>query len=251
MNAAGHNKPPGPIELAHEAIDRLSAFLLDVPVIKTSEQAERAGILVESIRKHLADVEAERDTKVRPLNEHVATINAEYKALHNVDKKKPGTFDKLLLELLARLTAFAAAEEAKRRAAAEAARLLAEQAAQLARDAETHEREAVENAQLGECADVGQATIAADQAFNEFQKADRLAARADREVPVRIGSAFDGRALSMRKHETLVIDSVNKSITALGLTEKIKEAILSSARDYRKLHDKLPDGIHAEYERTF
>lgn len=248
--AIGGNKPPGPIDYAREAMVDLSKFLSDTPVIETAEQASRGGLFVERMRKTLADVEDERDAKVRPLNKTVEDINAEYKAVHNVDKKKPGTADKLLIELRARLTVYAQAEEDRRLAAAEAVRRVAEEAERVARLAEAKEREAIDNAKLGECTDAGTATIEADAAFSRFEKASRAAAVAEKGVPVRIASALGGNALSMRTTETLVIESVNKAIIAMGPTDKIKEAILSSARDYRKQHDKLPDGIRAETSRA-
>lgn len=247
---AGNNQPPGPIDYAKEAMVDLSNFLNETPVIENPDQASRAGLFVERMRKSLADVEDERTAKVSPLNKQVDDINAEYKALHNADKKKPGIADKLLNELRARLTTYAQAEEAKRLAVAEAARRAAEEAEQIAREAEAKEREAVENAKLGECTDVGAATMEADQTFSRFEKADRAAAIAEKGVPVRIASALGGNAISMRTTETLVIESVNKAITAMGPTDKIKEAILSSAREYRKLHGCLPAGIRADTTRA-
>lgn len=248
--AIGGNLPPGPIDFAQEAMVDLSTFLNETPVIQTPEQAGKGGLFLERMRKTLADVEDERDAKVRPLNKQVADINAEYKAVHNEDSKKPGTADKLLNELKARLTAYAKAEEDKRIAAAEAARKIAEEAERVAREAEAKEREAIENAKLGECTDTGTATIEADQAFSRFEKANRAAAIAEHSVPVRIASSLGGNAISMRAKETLIIESVNKAIIAMGPTEKIREAILSSARDYRKEHGKLPAGIRAETSRA-
>jgi hypothetical protein len=248
--ALHHNNPPSSIEFAQEAMRDLSEFLENMPVIETAEQASQAGMFIERMRKTLAEVEDDRDRQVRPLNDAVAQINGKYHAIHNENGRKPGTADKLLAELRRRLTAYAQAEEDKRLAALAAAAAAAAEAERLARDAEAREREAIENAKLGECADVGSATIEADVAFALFERASRAAAVAEKDVQVRIASSLGGRALTMRTTETLVIESVNKAIIAMGATEKIKQAILSSARDYRKQHGTLPPGIRADETRA-
>ena len=45
-------------------------------------------------------------------------------------------------------------------------------------------------------------------------------------------------------------EDVAKAIKVMGLTPKITEAILSSARDYRKEFEELPAGINATFERS-
>lgn len=246
----GHNLPPGPIDFAKEAMADLSAFMASNPVIETPEQAKKAGLFVERMRKTLGDVEAERDNKVRPLNEQVAAINAEYKSVHNTDRKRPGLADKVLNELLDRINSYIGREEAKRIAAAEAKRREAEEAERLAREAEERERQAKDNASVGELdVDVGAAIKEADQKFSEFERASRAAALAERDVPVRISSSLGGRALSARNHETLILDDWFVALNVIGVTEKIKDAILSAARDYRRLKGKLPDGVSSTSER--
>ena len=119
----------------------------------------------------------------------------------------------------------------------------------MAREAEAREKEAIEGAAVGEVTDVGGFIVEADAAFNQFQKADRAVAIAERDVPVRISSMMGGRALSMRTTEILLLDDPIKAIRAIGITEKIRDAILSSARDYRKLKGELPKGVSATHER--
>jgi hypothetical protein len=41
-----------------------------------------------------------------------------------------------------------------------------------------------------------------------------------------------------------------KAIAVMGITEKIEEAILSSARAYRVVKGALPEGVSAKQERT-
>jgi hypothetical protein len=190
----------------------------------------------------VAGLETERRGKVDPLNAHVKSINAEY-------KKPRELIEKQTEQVSARLTDYAREEERKRAEEAERARLAAEEAERIAREAEAREREVKENAAVGEAVNVTAAIVEADQAFSDFQKADREAARAAREVPVRLGDGF-GRTVSMRTKETLQVDDWQAAINVLGLTEHIREAILTSARAYRKLKGELPAGVTSQTERS-
>lgn len=249
--AIGGNNPPGPIESGKQAVADLSRFLADHPVIQTEDDAREAKVFVDRMRATLGEIEDARLTLVKPLNEALAEINELYKSHHNTDPKKPGSFDRIFNELKARITAYAKAEEEKRERAAEEARRRADEAAEIARAAEAKEREAIENARAGELGvDVTQVVVEANSRFAEFKKADREAARAERETATRIGGGFSGRALSMRNKETLVLLSYGKAITAIGPNEKIREAILSAARDYRKEKGTLPDGVEAQFTRA-
>jgi hypothetical protein len=249
----GHNNPPEPtpIERAQDAMGTLAAFLNETPVITDGPHLVEAKRLVEYARGAMAELETERDQLVRPLNDQVTSINLRYKAIHNTDGKKPGTFDKVLIELKARLTAYAREEEARRELAAEQARLAAEAAEAAAREAERIEQQTKADASTGVLdANVVEAIADADQKFSEFEQASRFAARAEKETTFRIG---DGRnkALSMRTEKTLVLEHYGKAIKAIGPNDKIRDAILSAARDYRKLRGKLPDGVTETSERKF
>jgi hypothetical protein len=248
--AIGGNRPPDALELSQSIMGDFSRFLADTPVINSFDLAKQAGLWAERVQKLFGDMEDERDRQVRPLNEQVADINTRYKAIHNADPKRPGVFDKLLAELRYRLTAYARAEEDKRIAAAEAARKIAEEAERIAREAEAREQEAKANADVGELANVGAAIAEADQKFSDFERAKRAAAVAERGVPVRISSSLGGRAMSMRTKETLILDDAEQALKAIGVTEKIREALLSAARDYRKLKGQLPPGVSSQTERS-
>jgi hypothetical protein len=245
----GHNQPPGPIDDARNVMGDLSRFLAAVPVIENDDQAQQAKLHVDRVRSSCGALEAERASRVKPLNDQLADINAEYKAIHNTDQKRPGTLDKLFNELRARLTAFVEIEERRRQEEAESARLAAQDAERIAREAEAKEREAIQDAKVGEATDIGAATLEADEAFSRFGKLDREAQRAERETNVRISGGFSGRALSLRSSETLVLESYSKAITAIGQNPKIEAAILSAARDYRKKKGTLPAGVVAVTER--
>lgn len=247
--AIGSNHPPGPIDHARTVIDDINAWLAEHPVIETEDQAREAKPYLDRAKLSLEEVEAERDGKVRPLNDTVDKINGEYKALHNTDKKKPGLFDKIVNELKARVAAFMIAEEQRREKEAELARQAQAEAERVAREAEARELDALANASAGELdIDVAQVTQAANQAYNEFQVASRFADRADRDSKVRIGGGF-GRTATLRTAETLHLDSYGLALKAIGPNPKIEEAILSCAREYRTQHGNLPPGVRATQER--
>lgn len=254
ISGIGHNGGPEPtvIERAQECINALGQFLDGVPVITEGPHLVDAKRLVNQARGAAAELEAERVGLTAPLNTKLAGINSEYKALHNTDSKKPGVLDKILNELKDRLTAYGNAEEAKRLAEAETAKLAAEQAETAAREAEAAEMQAKQDAVVG-CLDTGVAvkTAKAEQAFAAFQQASRFAARAEKQTTFRIGVQGTGKALPMRTEKTLVLESYGKAIKAIGPNETIKEAILTAARAYRKQHGQLPDGVSETCERKF
>lgn len=248
----GGNMPPIPIDVdAPTLIDRarsfyaiLSAFLKETPVVQSHAEAKLAANYIEQSRATLGELEDARKARVTPLNDEVKAINDEYRGPREA-------LQALMDEIKRRATAFAQVEEARRAAIAEAARIEREEAEQRARDAEAVEADAKASADVGELGvNVAAAITQADKAFATFQRADRTAARAEREIPVRIAGGM-GRAVSMRKHETLILNDACAAINAMGLSEGIKDAILSAARAYRKLHGSLPAGVSAEQERKF
>ena len=129
----GANHPPGAIDLAKSTLEELGKFLNDYPVVTNEDEARKAKLINDRVLLALKGVEDERDGKVRPLNNQVAAINAEYHRFHNTNEKKPGLWNTLVKELRIRLTNFARVEEQKRRAAAEAAKKAVEEAERKAR----------------------------------------------------------------------------------------------------------------------
>jgi type IV secretory pathway VirB10-like protein len=243
MSEIGHNNPPGPIQMGVVTLGALSNWLRENPVIQTEEIAFSAAAMVKRAKASLDEIEAERIKKVKPLNDEVKAINADYKAASEL-------LSKTLDELKKRLTAYTRAEEERRWREAEALRLEAEKAAEAARKAEEREREAKENASVGELGvDVSGAIKEADQKFSEFEKASHAAAVAERDAHIKLSTGH-GRAISLRTKETLVVTDWRKAMKAIGLTDKIAEAIVSAARDYRRLKGKLPEGIEAQTERV-
>jgi hypothetical protein len=220
------------------------------PVIQSEDDAREAKKLLDRAKGCAGDIEAERDKQVRPLNEEIAAINTRYKSVHNTDSKKPGALDKIVSELKARLTDFAKAEEARRLAEADRKQREAEEAERLSLDAARRESEAIDNARAGELGvDVTRVVVEAQARAADAAKAQREAARAERGADVKIGGGW-GRAASLRTTETLKVDDPVRAVIAIGTNEKINEAILSAARDYRKRHGKLPTGVSADTKRS-
>jgi hypothetical protein len=242
LAAIGGNNPPSTIEFAKETTEALSEWLKENPVIETEEQARAGKLMVDRAKNTIGDLEGERDSRVRPLNAQVKSINDSYRAPRDILTKVCDT-------LLKRLQDFALKEERERQAKAAEALRAAEEAERIAREAERIEQEAREDAAAGTLdVDIGAATVAADAAFEAFEKAERAAALAERESRVKIGGGFN-RALGLRNKEVLIVDDWQKAVLDMGLTDKISEAILSSAREYRKATGDLPEGIIVETER--
>jgi hypothetical protein len=237
----GHNR--GIFQTARDAMRALSDWLLENPVIETPEQAKNANEVFSVTQRTLKDMEDERHQQVDPLNMRVKTINAEFKSFTQ-------PLERGLEDLKRRLTAYVLAEEQKR--AAEAARLRAEAEAaeRIARAAEANEADAIAAVDTGVCEDVGDAIVKAEAAFGDYQRADRAAATAEQNVTVRLRSRFDAKARSLRNTEVLSVTDAAAAINAIGVTEKISEAIVSEARAYRKAHGALPPGISVQYVRA-
>lgn len=249
VSVLGHNNPPSCVEAGMEAAAALSAWLAEHPLISTEDKAREAKLLLDRAKSSAGEIEDTRKRETKPLNDKLDEINGRYKAMHNTDPKKPGILDRVTSELRKRLTVFVQAEEDKRLAEAEAKRRAAEASELAAREAERHEKEAIENAAAGELGvDVTQVVVAANRAYSEFKKADRVATRAEHDSNVRIGGGWN-RSVSLRTKETLVLTSYGKAITAIGPHPKIEEAILSAARSYRSEKGKLPDGVRSETSR--
>jgi hypothetical protein len=239
----GHNNPPSPIEIATSTTAELSRWMADHPAVQSEDHAGAGKVLVDRAKASLDEMEAERDGLVRPLNEQVKAINDRYRPART-------SLEKLADELKRRLSTYARALEIERVRRAEEARKAVEEAERAAREAEQREREAIDDADQGVCdIDLGVATREADAAFAAFRKADHVAARAERDSRIRITGGFN-RAMGLRDRETLTVTDWQAAITELGLTDLIRDAILTSARAYRKNFRELPEGVVATYDRS-
>lgn len=245
------NNPPSAIDFAREVISTLNDWMTTCcPAITSEDDARQAKLLLDRAAEALRDVEDDRIGLVSPLVRQTQGINEKYKSLHNTDKTKPGSFDRVVNELKARLERYIFEQEQERqRIAEEAARRMIE-AENRAREMEAQEQEILANAAVGEVGgDVQSATEQADQAFAEFEKAARAAKLAEREANVKIGGGFR-RVVKLGVTEVLVIDDVIAAVMEIWPSEKLHDAILSCARVFRKSYHRLPEGIRATQERT-
>ncbi len=238
----GDNKSPDMTVTVTETMNDLSSWMSDHPVISTEEEARESKVFVDRGKLAIKDLEDERESRVKPLNVQVQQINDHYRTPRNL-------LQKVLDELQNRLSSFLRQEEQKRIAAAQEAARKAEEAERLAREAERIEQEAIEAAKVGELdIDIAGVTGAADRAYKEYEKASHQAAIAERDTRVRIGGGF-ARALGLKNKDGLTILDVHAAIDAVGLTETIIEAVLKSARAYKRLYQKYPPGIQVTTQR--
>jgi len=238
MAEIGHNNPPDFTVTALETMRDISAWLSENPVIQTAESAKEAKLFLDRGKLALKDMDDERDGKVRPLNESVKKINEYYK----VPRVQLET---VLARVSGGITAYIRTEEQKRIEEAREAARIAIEAERKARAAETAEQDAIGSANSGELGiDIASHVVEADNAFREFEVAQRAAQRAEAATHVKISGGFS-RSISLRQKETLAVHDAGMALRAIGLTEDISEAIIKSARAYRKLNGKLPDGVEA------
>jgi hypothetical protein len=226
---------------------RLNDWRSETPVIQTREQAIEGARMSTLAGKCLADIDDGRKALVRPLNDQVGAINLEH-------REAVAPLKAILAELDKRVTAFAKAEEAARKAEAAEKRRLAQEASHRAGEAGLARREAVENASQGEA---GVDIIAAVQ--DEFathaaaERAWREAARAERDTSVRLPTGF-GNARSLRGQEVLIIVNPTDAIIDIlhmsnGVPDDLYEAIRKSAKAFRALYGRLPAGVESTTER--
>lgn len=240
----GHNNPPEVLELAVTVIDDISGCIADIPVVEDEQAAREMKVQIDRAKLCVKDLEAEQEVKSKPLRDHLETIRADY-------RPKRRMLGDLLDEMLARVEVFVHAERRRREQAAALLVAQAHEARRKAEEAERIELEQLDNASKGEVGvDVAQIIAEADDAFEAYEKAERQAVRAEKDTRVKIGGGFS-RAIGTRKKETLSIPDVRYATAALnemGLTPDIHEAMLKSARAYRTVQGKLPEGVISKVE---
>jgi hypothetical protein len=224
------------VATAAEVIQDLGHWLAENPVIETEGLAREAKVFLDRGRLCIADIETERSGLTKPLNDRVTQINSRYRGPKEL-------LQKVVDELRSRLDRYIRAEEERRIARANQARLDAERAETAAREAEQIERDALASAATG-VLDIQVSELAgkANQAFEDYKKAERQAALAERETHVKIGGGFR-RALGLREREVLTVPDPFKAIDHLWPNADIEAAIVKAARAYKKKHGKYPEGI--------
>src|SRR5882724_6116056 len=241
MSDIGHNNPPEVLELAPDVIADISGKMADIPVVESGEDARLMKMEIDRAKACIKDLEAERDSKVRPLRDKADQIRQIYRRPRNL-------LGDLLDEMLSRVQLFVKAEEKRHQEIAMAAAARAAALALEARMKELEEQERLDDAAKGEIGvNVAEAIAEADDAFEAYEKAERQAALAQKQTHVKIGGGFS-RAIGMRKKETLHIANILEAIADVGTSEIVTEAILKAARAYRIVHGMLPRGITSAVE---
>lgn len=242
MADIGHNQPPGQIEFSAETVKALNEWMNEHPTIDNEDMAREAKLLTDRSSACMKDLDDERQSLTKPLNERITKINDQYREPKNL-------LARVHVELQARINAFLLREEQRRKAIAEEAQRRAEEAERVARLAEEAERNAKAEAEQGVCdVDIAGATGAADEAFSAYKTAAQEARRAERDAHVKVGGGFR-RATSLRTKNTFVLVDINAAIQELGGNEQVQAAILVAARAYYRFHNRLPAGIQIESER--
>jgi hypothetical protein len=251
MSGIGGNNPPDMTVTAGEVANDLSAWMAEHPIVANEAEAREAKVFIDRAKLGIKDLEDERTNRVRPLNEEVKKINGYYKGPKEI-------LESCLSALEAKVRGFLAETERKRVVAAREAARIAEDAERVARDADAAVQDAIGSVDSGELGvDVKAAVVGAQRAYDEYGRAARAAALAERETKVKIGGGFT-RALGLREKETLQVTDWYSAIVSMygedtggpNVSENLREAIIKDARGYRKLYDKLPDGISSQKERT-
>lgn len=236
---ASNSSAFSPLEIAAEQTEILAKWLADHPVIQSEEEAREAKIVYDRAYNAAVDLEAAKERETKPLHTAWQVKLAYYRG-------PVANLGGAVKVLYGRMQAYLRKVEVMRVAVAEAARRTAFIKEVEARQAEAVEREAKENASQGEVGvDVVAATAQADTAFGDFKQAVHAADRAMQATEVRVSGGI-GRAIGIRREKTLILDDGAKALAALGVTEDIRAAILKSARAYKKLNNKWPDGVHEE-----
>lgn len=244
MSEIGHNNPPDMKDTANDVASALNEWLGDHPVIEGENDAKEAKNQIDRAKLCLADLTAERRKQTDPLNEKIKTINDHYRVPFEVLTRVSAEVERRIKDFLRR------EEQAREAAAREAARIV-EERERAARLAEENEREALRSANSGVLdVNIHDVVVQADDAFAEYEKASRFAARAERDTKVKVTGGLGRRATSLRTKTIYVLGDAVKAIISMGVSEALKEAILKDARSYHKVFEELPEGVTIEIERN-
>jgi hypothetical protein len=231
-------------DYAADILAQLNAFLKDHPVIQTEEEYREGAKLSKLAGKCLADVDDERKAELAPLHLQVGNINHRYK-----ERTEP--LRELVKVLDQRDTAFAIAEEKRRQEEAAEKRRLAEEARLAAMAAVSKIGEALDDSEAGVVGiDIAAVHADANKAMKASDRADREAARAERNTTFRVRTAPGERATSMRSREELTLSDPVAALTAMGITESVREAILKDARQWKRLKGEYPPGVIVNIVRS-
>lgn len=236
MSEIGHNRPPSLLESIALTKAAIGEYLTNHPVIVSEQDALEAKPMLDRGTSAWAELDEERKKLGKPHRDQIDRINAAY-------KEQLDPLERAVQILKSRISDYLRKLQAERDRLANEKAAAARKAMNDAREADMRWAETAEAAGAGELVDV---VAAAEEADHVMKAADKLAREADRAARdaenVRIGGGFK-RAVGLRTTETLTVNDPGKALLAMGLTPKILDALISSARDYRRLRGTLPDGV--------
>tara|TARA_R110000868_G_scaffold182850_1_gene423996 strand:+ start:786 stop:1448 length:663 start_codon:yes stop_codon:yes gene_type:complete len=215
------------------------------PAVSTEEDGREAARLIARARKCMQDAESERKALVQP---HVDA----QRETNSASKASLSGLVSMLSALTDRLWVFTKAAEDRKAEEAIAAGRRAHEAASASVAAANAYADAVDDQSQGEIGvDVLARQEAAAKAKADADRAYREAQRREREMAVRYSPGKDmGRAITARNHEVLCVDDMGAAMAVMiPYSEGLIEAVLTAARAYRKVHDRLPPGIGTRTER--
>lgn len=237
----GHNNPPEPTpyELSKTEIEGLveeAKCWLDGEPVKDQAVADKIGLLKGKLVKARTTAETRRQEEVKPHNDALKEIQKRYNALIG-DTKTTGKGIAILAEeycdkaLEPFLKALAAEKEAKAKAAREAADKAAAEAQAAVRAAQGTDFATQE---------------AAEAILRDAKNAEAAANKAGKDT-ARVAGA--GRSIGLRTTEVLHVTDAIAALRDVGLTDGVKAAFLTAAREYRAEWGRLPAGVTATTER--
>lgn len=217
----------------------------NIAKVTSQDEADLLASCINELTGALKAVDADRDARVRPMNERVKAINAEYapiKALlHDIDDRLRSMNRTWLI-----------AKDKERKAEAERAKLEAEAAQRAALAAQEKAALEAERAADGDVTegdpDPVTASLEAQEATRQARIAEARLKKLETAKP-RSGGGPAGRAIGLRTEEHLSIASMKDLVLAvreMGMRESIINTVLAAARAYRRETGKLPKGITAE-----
>jgi len=237
---AGHNNPPEPtpFELSKREIEDLAEEArnwLDGTAIASQEIADQIGKLKGLMSEAIKTADARRKVEVKPLDEAKAEIQARYNPLIADTKGVTGIAVRTIAECEKALTPWLLKLERERQAAAEAARKEAEEKAAAAQAAV-------------------RAALDLDFAAKEEAEALLVEAKKTEKAAVKLEStkahvAGAGRAIGLRSVEVIEVQDAVAAVRDIGLTDGMRAAIITAAREYRAEWGKWPAGVSAITER--
>jgi hypothetical protein len=246
---AGHNKGPRDAQIeADKALKVAEALISNFPKVTHKADADKVAEGIRNAQGALQAYDADRDTRVRPLNSRVKAINDEYRATKEA-------FATLIESLKGINRVWLKAEDLRRAAEAKRLREEAERKADEARRAQEEAAREAERAKDGDVTDGPlrpvEAARDAQEATLAARKAEATATKVEKE---RVTSGGGGtRAVGLATHIELKIPSKKdliKIVTQIGmLDEFFIDDVIAACRRYHHKQRVWPAGLDVKEEK--